>query len=198
MKLLLTQFITYKLKASTSSKITYLRNVKNNGSYSPYTDYWRQLRQAIALVANNIENMEYLYTVVENADERYKDNYYRDVSRFINYVKKNNVKFISVSKAKWTYKDLIVTASPEVGMKIGDEEYSVKIYYKVKKETEKWLAKNIAPTLNLMRSANPMEKKTFAILNLQNGRLYSEDKFSRDPLELEVDADTLLDIWQKI
>ena len=49
-----------------------------------------------------------------------------------------------------------------------------------------------------MRSANPMEKKTFAILNLQNGRLYSEDKFSRDPLELEVDADTLLDIWQKI
>ena len=126
------------------------------------------------------------------------DNYYRDVSRFINYVKKNNVKFISVSKAKWTYKDLIVTASPEVGMKIGDEEYSVKIYYKVKKETEKWLAKNIAPTLNLMRSANPMEKKTFAILNLQNGRLYSEDKFSRDPLELEVDADTLLDIWQKI
>ena len=82
--------------------------------------------------------------------------------------------------------------------RIHGNDYAVKIYYKVKKPTERWLKNNIPPMLSIMRRASPEETKTFAILNLQNGKLYTEDKYKTDMLELEIDAQTLLDIWNRI
>ncbi len=198
MRLTLTQFITYKLNVSTSARIHYLRKIKEGSDYSPYKDYWRQLRNAVSEVASGTRDLDYLRVVAENADSRHKSNYYKDASRLINFISNNNVSFMPISKAQWNYLNLTVTASPEIGMRIHEKDYAVKIYYKVKKPTERWLKNNIPPMLSIMRRASPEETKTFAILNLQNGKLYTEDKYKTDMLELEIDAQTLLDIWNRI
>lgn len=194
----LTQFIHFKASISTSARISVVRNIKEN-DYSPAVDYWLDLRKAINKFSEGKINIEELNNVVDSVSLRKKANYRKAIDRFAHFIEKNNVSFFPVNKSFWSYEDLIVSASPELGMFINNEKFLVKIFYNIKKPEEKVTKRNIMPTLSLLNIANKASEQSqqVGLLNLQNGKLLTPKNSSLDTnlLELQLDAKTFLDYW---
>lgn len=194
----LTQFIHFKASISTSARISVVRNIKEN-DYSPAVDYWLDLRKAINKFSEGKINIEELNNVVDSVSLRKKANYRKAIDRFAHFIEKNNVSFFPVNKSFWSYEDLIVSASSELGMFINNEKFLVKIFYNIKKPEEKVTKRNIMPTLSLLNIANKASEQSqqVGLLNLQNGKLLTPKNSSLDTnlLELQLDAKTFLDYW---
>lgn len=194
----LTQFIHFKASISTSARVSVVRNIKEN-DYSPAVDYWLDLRKAINKFSEGKINIEELNNVVDSVSLRKKANYRKAIDRFAHFIEKNNVSFFPVNKSFWSYEDLIVSASPELGMFINNEKFLVKIFYNIKKPEEKVTKRNIMPTLSLLNIANKASEQSqqVGLLNLQNGKLLTPKNSSLDTnlLELQLDAKTFLDYW---
>lgn len=194
----LTQFIHFKASISTSARISVVRNIKEN-DYSPAVDYWLDLRKAINKFSEGKINIEELNNVVDSVSLRKKANYRKAIDRFAHFIEKNNVSFFPVNQSFWSYEDLIVSASPELGMFINNEKFLVKIFYNIKKPEEKVTKRNIMPTLSLLNIANKASEQSqqVGLLNLQNGKLLTPKNSSLDTnlLELQLDAKTFLDYW---
>lgn len=197
----LTQFIHFKASISTSARISVVRNIKEN-DYSPAVDYWLDLRKAINKFSEGKINIEELNNVVDSVPLRKKANYRKAINRFAHFIEKNNVSFFPVNKSFWSYEDLIVSASPELGMFINNEKFLVKIFYNIKKPEEKVTKRNIMPTLSLLNIANKASEQSqqVGLLNLQNGKLLTPKNSSLDTnlLELQLDAKTFLDYWEMV
>lgn len=197
----LTQFIHFKASISTSARISVVKNIKEN-DYSPAVDYWLDLRKEINKFSEGKINIEELNNVVDSVPLKKKANYRKAINRFANFIKKNNVSFFPIKKSLWSYEDLIVSASPELGMFINNEKFLVKIFYNIKKPEEKVTKRNIMPTLSLLNIANKASEQSqqVGLLNLQNGKLLTPKNSSLDTnlLELQLDAKTFLDYWEMV
>lgn len=197
----LTQFIHFKASISTSARISVVKNIKEN-DYSPAVDYWLDLRKEINKFSEGKINIEELNNVVDSVPLKKKANYRKAINRFANFIKKNNVSFFPINKSLWSYEDLIVSASPELGMFINNEKFLVKIFYNIKKPEEKVTKRNIMPTLSLLNIANKASEQSqqVGLLNLQNGKLLTPKNSSLDTnlLELQLDAKTFLDYWEMV
>lgn len=126
-----------------------------------------------------------------------------DLNKLLHFVNENKVSFFDVQKSYWNYNDqLRISASPELGVVTNSgEKYLLKNSYTIKKDDEKLLKRNILPTLTLMNIANDnpnISDATPAVLNLRNGKLIKSNSNLVDTVELEVDAQQIIDIWNKI
>lgn len=200
-KISLTQFIHFKAAVSTRARISAVQRIKNN-EYSPAIDYWLDLRNAINKFSERRITLEELNTLADSENERKKANYSKAINRFSNFISKNNVSFFPVNKSNWEYEGLVITASPEVGMIIGDSRFLVKIFYNVKKPDEKVTKRNIMPSLSLLDIANKASNhdRQVGLLNLQNGKLLTPDnsKLETSLLELQIDAKNFMNFWEMV
>lgn len=202
-KISLTQFITFKSKVSTSAKIKYLKEKVKYVDYTPFADYWLPLRSRIKGFADGRYTENQLIEFVNNVDPNKRANYKRDLNKLPHFVNENKVSFFDVQKSYWNYNDqLRISASPELGVVTNSgEKYLLKNSYTIKKDDEKLLKRNILPTLTLMNIANDnpnISDATPAVLNLRNGKLIKSNSNLVDTVELEVDAQQIIDIWNKI
>lgn len=137
-------------------------------------------------------------------NEKKQANYQRVASKYVSFIKKTGAEYFEVGKARWNYPDeLFVNASPELGLKIGDKKFLVKNYYKKKDSNSKITKQNINSTLTLMQlSTKDFEMDSdmsYAVLNLQNGKLIEASPLQSDSvLNLEVDAQTIVNIWKQV
>ncbi|MGX2947187.1 hypothetical protein [Enterococcus alishanensis] len=200
----LTQFLNYSSKVSTSAKINAVREIKNSPDYHPALDYWKPLRDEIKRIHENqlpIDNLKNLLLTVN--DKKIK-NYTNAINTYIKFIKKNNVSYFPVGKSFWKLTDdLFVGSSPELGLEINGRKYYVKNYYKKKSADSKITKRNIASILTLMQISDrdfEMElESNFAIFNFQNGQLIEAPPLqSDDILELEIDAQSFVDIWNRL
>lgn len=204
----LTQFLHFKATVSTKAKINYLRNEVKYSEYAFYGDYWMGLRKKIHKFTKGEITLDDLkqYSLTVSDKKNKRKNYIRDTKYFLSFVKKYDPHFFQVDKAFWNYKDkLIITASPEFGAITNSRnKYLIKNFYTKKKDNEKLMKNNILPMLTMMKLANTGANSSDAIpavLNLQNGKLiyFDEDKGSIfDPIELQVDAENIINIWNMI
>lgn len=203
-KISLTQFITFKSKVSTSARINYLRTQVKGSDYSPAIDYWRPLRTKIKQFAKGEITENQLQSFANSVPENKRKNYVKDTRNFLYFVQGYSPDFFEVKKASWNFGDqLIISATPELGVKnINGKNYLLKNFYTVNKTVSKLIKRNILPSLTLMQFANqdPIKQGAVpAILNLQNGKLITASPSDLlDPIELEVDAQQIIDIWNRI
>lgn len=207
-QLSLTQFLHFKATVSTKAKMNYLKNEVKYNKYSFYSDYWMGLRKNIHKFSQGKitldELNQYALTVSEKKNKR--KNYIKDARNFSHFVNKFQPTFFEVDKSSWNYHDkLIISTSPELGVITNSgDKYLVKNFYNKKKDNENLMKKNILPMLTMMDIANKgisTRGAIPAVLNLQNGRLISFDKDKGpvlDPVELAVDAENILTIWNMI
>lgn len=207
-QLSLTQFLHFKATISTKAKINYLKREVKYSEYAFYGDYWMGLRKKINKFTKGeitLDELEqYSLSVTDKKNKR--KNYIKDTKYFSNFVKKYDPSFFQVAKASWNYKDkLIITASPEFGaITNSGNKYLIKNFYTKKKDNEKLMKNNILPMLTMMKLANTgvtLSDAIPAVLNLQNGKLICFDEGKEpvfDPIELQVDAENIINIWNMI
>lgn len=203
-KISLTQFINVTSRVSTSAKISVIRKMKSD-PYSPATDYWKYLRDAIQEVAAGRKPLDYILDVATNiSDEKKQENYLLDAKKFISFVKSNNVEFFIVGHATWKLnEDFVINASPEIGMKIDGQKYCVKIYYKVPNKSSKLTKRSAHSMLTMMYLSTKDFSDTdlnFALLNLQNGKIIPSTNTPNesDKLELMTDAAMIKGVWDNV
>lgn len=202
-KISLSQFLNFSVKVHTSAKVTAVKKMKNN-DYSVGIDYYRSLRAAISKYTQNQASLDSIMEAAIMAKEDRRDNFIKDATKFINFVKNHNVEFFEVGVATWRYKDKVaINATPEYGMVCDGKRYFVKNFYRKKDPKDKITLTKMRPTLTLMRTATfktDLQNANAAILNLQNGRLIFDDKpiDSNKLIELQADAAQLSDIWELV
>lgn len=202
-KISLTQFLTFNSKVSTEAKINYVSGVKYGPEYSVRMDYWKTLRDAIKNSFKNGTDIESISNAVNNVRDDKKTNYRRVSSRMIHFVNSHEIEYFDTGHAVWNFEDkLTVSASPELGFIIDGDKFLVKNYYKKPNSNTKVTGKNIKSTLALMSLAKsdfPINGAKAAVLNLQNEKLNIASPISsNDQLSLNVDAETFVNIWNKI
>lgn len=203
-KVSLTQFLTFNATVSTSAKINYIEKIKQNTDYSPAFDYWKELREAIKNCLQNKEPIESLLDVSSHVRVDKQSNYLNESKRMIHFVNNHDIQYFETGHATWSSKSgqLVIAASPELGLTIDGKDYFIKNYYKKRNKNQKVTAKNIQSTLalmNLAKQENPIPNIQCAVLNLQNEKLLTNPLVSpATKLALDVDADTLVNIWNTI
>lgn len=200
----LTQFLNYSSKVSTSAKIKAVKDIKYSADYHPAIDYWKPLRDEIKRIHEKnlpIENLKYLLPTI---NEKKIKNYTSAINRYINFINKNDVTYFPAGKSFWKLTDeLFVGSSPELGLIVNGKKLYVKNYYKKKTSDSKLTKRNINSILTLMQLSEkdfPLTPdENFAILNLQNGKLIEASPLqSESILELEIDAQSFINTWERI
>lgn len=200
----LTRFLDYTSKVSPSAKINTVRSIKKSPGYSPATDYWKPLRDAIKNIHEKDLPIETLKELLTTVDEKKIPNYSRNITKYISFIKKHNVEYFPVGKAHWSMSDeIFIGSNPEIGLIIDGKKYYIKNYYKKPNKDTKVAKRNIKSMLTLMQiSEKDFQVKgdeKFAVLNLQNGQLIeAEPPTPEDVLELKLEADHFVNTWNNI
>lgn len=200
-KVSLMQFLTFKAKVSSDAKFNYISKQKHNDGYHPSYDYWRDFREAIWQLPYNDGDLSVLDATIDKVKPDKKVNYIKTVNNFKSFVKNNNVQFLEVGKAKWNMEDeLLVNASPDVGMIVDGKRYFVKIFPNVQQKTIRLDARAANSILTLLQETDTdfdVTSGTFAVLRVNSARLFTaEDIDERAKCLLTIDAKNFVDFWE--
>ena len=199
-----TQFLTYTAKVSTSAKINEVKKIKHSPDYNPAIDYWKQLRDEIKRLHENNLSFEELPSLINKVSDTKRKNYSRVISKYLTFLKSNEVKYFSSGKSYWMLSnDLFVRTNPEMGLTVNGKNLYVKNWYKNADNNTKVTKRNINSSLTMMqlseRDFRLDDNENFAVLNLQNGKIIEASPLiSESILELEVEAANFVNIWNKI
>lgn len=177
-KVSLTQFINFTLKQTSQSKANYVHDIKYKSEYSPAIDYWKQLRDEIKKVHEKQLPLENLYNLLDKVHEKKKDNYNRSINQYIKFANKKDIEWFETGSSYWLFEDrLMVNSQPEIGLKINQVPFLLKIYYTGKSSN---VNKNkVQSALTLMETAErnftTPDGAISALLNLHNLKFYSSE-----------------------
>jgi hypothetical protein len=197
----LTQFIDFTLKASGSAKTKYIRDTKNF-VYSPATDYWKQLRDAIRKTHEKNLPLVDLLKIVDKVNEKKRSNYLKAVNQYYSFAKNKKIEWFDSGNSGWNFKDqLYVRSNPELSVFIDGVPHLLKIYYKGKNNRVD--GNKIHSVLTLMdvsrRNYSPPDGTLNALLNLNNKRLYESNGENKDLLlSLEGEASHFVYLWNNV
>ncbi|MDG1570435.1 MULTISPECIES: hypothetical protein [Bacillus cereus group] len=200
-KMSLTQFLTFSLTENGASRAKFVRKAKYD-TYTPGGDYWKKLRETIKKVHERNLPLETLYNLVDQVDDKKKENYKKSINRYVKFLKNKNVEWFDIGSSHWEFNEkLLVRSQPELGLYIDGQPYLLKIYYKGK--TQNVRPQKVQSTLTLMeasvRNFIPPQGAVPAILNLHNNKLYVSQGLDRDLLlSLEGDATQFTYLWENI
>lgn len=199
----LTQFLTYSAKVSTSAKVNEINRIKYAPDYNPAVDYWKPLRDEIKRIHENNLPITNLENVLNRVSEQKLKNYSRVISKYTSFIKSHNVEYFQTGSSFWKLNDdLFVRTSPELGLIIDGRKFYVKNWYKKPEKNSTVTAQKIKSTLTMMQISErdfQLEDGNFAVLNLQNGKLLEAPPLlTESVMELEVDAATFIDIWNRL
>lgn len=199
-----TQFLTYTAKVSTSAKINEVKKIKHSPGYSPSIDYWKQLRDEIKRLHESNLSFEELPSLAEKVSEAKQKNYKRVISKYLAFLKSNEVEYFTPGKSHWTLSnDLFVRTNPELGLIVNGKNLHVKNWYKKADNNTKVTKRNINASLTMMqlseRDFSLERDENFAVLNLQNGKIIEANPLiSESILELEIEAANFVNIWNQV
>lgn len=197
----LTQFVSFTTKQSGSAKVTAVRKIKYQ-DYSPATDYWRELREGIKTFHENDYSLDFLDDLVDRTHESRKSGYAESVKQYKRFLKNKSIEYFDPGKAFWSFSELSVNASPELGLYINGAPYLIKLYFK--EQSEKLDKRKASSPLTLM--SNSTRSKDFdnpliAVLNIKKNRLFEAGPSERKPdkvLSLRGEAAHFIHLWNEI
>lgn len=196
----LTQFTDFTFKGVTG-KTSMVRQIKYQDEYNPAFDYWKTLRDGIRKFHEIEFSNDYLLSVANKVAQAKQKNYLEAVKAYLKFIKNKEIEWFDPGKSNWYSEYLTVRSSPELGLKIDGVPHLIKLYFKGKDER---IDKNkCRSSLTLLKQSDftiehsPNIKP--AILNVQKGRLISDEPSTEDHLiALESEAAQFMIIWNKI
>lgn len=196
----LTQFIDFSLKQG-SARVTFVRQIKSQPDYQVAFDYWRRLREEIKNVHENNLDLSHLDELLNEVPVKKKAHYDEAISQYKKFCKGKEIQWFDAGKSYWSFQNLSVRSTPELGLMINGVPHLVKLYFK--ERSEKLDKRGSLISLALMKESinnTHGDGVVHSILNIKKGRLIPlEREIDQNMrLALEADADQLLYLWNNV
>jgi hypothetical protein len=199
----LTTFLDF-VNAAGSPKITVVRKAKKQylEGYKQSFDYWKRLRDAIIkmhseeLPRSSLD--KFLAEFAQEKNDTAKAAHYKEcIDGYKKWLGKKQVAWIGTATKTWESGGLQVRVNPELGLKVGDKDYFIKLYWK-RVDLPKLRAGTM---LHLMQTAitAPTSPRISGILDVSRGKLLETVAAvaGLDAL-LAAEAQSFTSIWNQI
>jgi hypothetical protein len=186
----LTDFVDFTIKAGPA-QFTKVKEIFGRGPYDPRFDFWKPLREGIQ---DHHQLGKSLDSLLSGLKDQKKLNRYPDALKsYKKYIHKNKPGSFKPPSGIWSYGALKVRVNPELGFKIEDKKYAVKIYFKDETPTKQRL--NLV--FEVMRVS--LVEVEPAVLDLSSSRLITP-KSGGENLQpfLEAQALSFLHMWKSL
>ena len=194
----LTTFVDFVIKTGTP-RLTAIKRAKKQyiEGYSPATDYWRALREAIVELHIKNSKKASLDRVLKKVSMSKAGNYSKCIEAYKRWLGNKRIKWIGCTTSVWSEESLSVRVNPELGLKIDDTKYFVKLYFKAGKPSKQ----KIDTILYLIQTKLPERYKyvTPAVLDVQRSKLFcpTREITGIDAL-LAGEASAFVTMWDKV
>ncbi|WP_143007009.1 hypothetical protein [Paenibacillus tianmuensis] len=195
-----TQFIDFTIKQG-QAKLSHVRQVKNQEDYHPAKDFWKAYRDGVREMHENGYSYDYLDRIAASAHIRKKSHYVEAVKQYKKYFKNRQVEWFDPGKSFWTFGDLAVRSTPELGLIIDGKKHLVKIYLKENDDRfDRWTINSaLALMANSTRSKVDGDDVTFSVFHVKKAKRFDKQDLNEDDLIiLEGEAAHFVELWRRI
>jgi hypothetical protein len=168
-KVSMTTFMDFVSKAGTT-KVTVVKNFKN-GDYSPATDFYKAVREAIVDVHATGKPKATLDLVLSGIKDPKKVAHYPAiVAGHKKFMGKRKFGWFKPPNASWSGGGLRVSVNPELGLEIDGVPHIVKLYFKA----DRLAKKNLPIMTRLMEKGLALgaNAPVLAVLDVRRGALH--------------------------
>ena len=188
-------FVDFVL-ANGPTRLTRVRVIKEQmeEEYSPATDFYKGIREAIVDFHEQGLPLAYFNQVIQLAHSRKQAHYSAILKGYRKFLRSKQIETFSPHSASWSYRNLTVSVNPELGLKVDGSAHLVKLYFK----SERLSQRRVEVVLHLMRRALGSQRRTAALLDTREGRMYTS-KAKSDDMEafLIGEAAAFREMWQR-
>jgi hypothetical protein len=197
----LTQFIDFTIKQG-QAKLSHVRQVKYQEDYHPAKDFWKAFREGVREMHEKGYTFDYLDKIAAEVHIRRRAQYIDAVKKYKRHFRNRDVEWFDPGKSFWTYGDLAVRSTPELGLIIDGQKHLVKLYPKDSDDRfDKW---TINSALTLMAHSTRSQEvwdATFSVYQVKKAKRFSIDPANMrddDLIILEGEAAHFVQLWNKV
>ncbi len=197
-KITQTDYIDF-LSKSGISKSSKVKAIFNRADYHPSNDFYKSIREEIIDHLKNQKTKNDLYNFLDGMRHSKKySRFHPLVEGYIKFIGRKKFEWIDPPSASWTYKHLSIKMNPELGIKLGDQKYIVKLYFK-----EQALEKNDVKVLLWMMEQTLCQGlfKGYkcALLDVERSKLRYFKKLE-SPMQalIEGEAECFIKLWESL
>lgn len=199
-KISLTEFMDFVNK-SGMSKMTVVSSAKTRreDEYKAFTDYWLKLREKIKEVHKKHLSQDDFRELIGEIKPDKVENYHLAIEGYCKFWGKKKIDWVKPPRKIWNIGNVRLAVNPELGLKIKDRTYYVKIYTKANGQIDKRHADMILTLMEQELRPKVEEDDIFAVLDIKRGKLFSTKP--TDPklrVLLKSEAQEFETIWRAI
>ncbi len=170
----MTDFVDFVI-SSGSPKLTKVKQVKGRGEYSPATDFWKPLRDAvIEFHQEGSQKKSKLDLILTKADPKKLDRYQDCIRGYKRFLGRRNVQWFTPAIGMFSLPNIEIRVNPELGLEINGDEQVVKLYFKAEP-----LSKRKVDILHVLMHKALKQKYasgiTFSVLDVPRGKAYATE-----------------------
>lgn len=109
------------------TKTTAVKKIKFSPEYHPGIDYWKEFRDEIKRIHKANLNINELDNLLNKISERKIPNYRKAINQYKSFIKGKSVRWFDPPKSKYSYGDVTINVSHELGLFINDKPYLIKL-----------------------------------------------------------------------
>lgn len=199
-KISLTEFMNYVNK-SGSQKTTVVVNAKTRreDEYKTFKDYWFKLRESIKSIHKKGQEQEDLMAIIEEVHEDKRDNYNIAIKGYCTFWGKKKINWITPPHKTWAIGDIRIELNPELGLKIKDKTYYIKLFTSSNDNIDRRHADLILALMEKELRDKVETNAIFGVLDIKRGKLFEyKNNDSKLFLLLEVEATSFESLWKRL
>lgn len=128
-KISLTDFINVVSKVGPS-KAKAIATIKNRKPYSPATDFYKGIREAIVELIEFDHDKAFIDQAVENATQKRRGHYQEVANGFKKWMGRKKIEWFQPPKREYGSNKIVVNVNPEIGAEINGVPHLIKMYFK--------------------------------------------------------------------
>ena len=195
----LTDFVDFSIKVGPP-KLTKVNELRRRGNYSPATDFWKPLRDALVdLHESGRMDRRQLDAFLKTVSDGKKVSRYTDAcAGYKSFLGRKRIDWFASPQAIWVPNRLKVRVKPELGLTIDGHPHIVKLYFKNDKLSKQRVELVTYLMRDRLKKSAPAGAR-FCVLDIAHAKLHhaSENGGNLFPL-LMGEAAAFVAMWESL
>ena len=197
MRLSMTEFVDVVLKSGTP-KVTKIKEIKARNKYEPAHDFYKPLREHIISTHKNGGTKKDIDKIMGHISDNKKSNSYPMVIQgYKKWWGRNILQWTEPPKGIYSANGVEVSVNPELGLKVSDCNYFIKLYFK--SDTLSKAKANIITNIMELQLRNVNDKNTImSVLDIRNAKIFTYNRNSGIKPLIDAELAYIANIWPSI